>query len=397
MAISFATKQTKTRGEMSGGWLSWGWLVDLILREALLDHSPVVRRNGGAWLLSLLVASKPFLNSCCLRAQAETLPTTTPATRQAVRRIGSVDYSDQISPVVARLPLFQRAFLGLLFERQSDLAKEVAALGLAKVAQSASCVEEGLVQASCNNGLAAAAAVDPTVSSFSPLGLRDELLKDLVDAFQQTKASSSTFAPLSTATEDGDDDSGSAMTTNEGPGEDDEESNAASLGAMLNAVQRAQESFNSATTAAAAPAPAPTEQGRRREVSGGGGGGRDQSLDLLFASLSSSSSSDGSSLSHGGVYAELVDMAMAMGRPQLLYTFLSVVNAHPIWATCQLAVRCVVAARGGVGDKLASVAASHVPPGGGSGETWEVAFLPRLFRLRFDPNPHTASVMQRLW
>jgi hypothetical protein len=98
-------------------------VLDVVLRGPLQDSSPVVRRNGATWLLAALVAVHPTL----VAAAVET------AEAAAVVCQGwSV-----------RLPVLQRCFLALLMDRrQSELAKEVAALGLAATAKAAQAIDE---------------------------------------------------------------------------------------------------------------------------------------------------------------------------------------------------------------------------------------------------------------
>jgi len=352
----------------------WGEVADLVLQEALLDHSPVVRRNGGAWLLCLLVATAPYLRAATGGLEDGAPP---PAAKDPRR---------PSCAVALRLPVLQRAFLGLLLERQSDVAKEIAALGLASVARAAALLTAPPVSTDSEQ-----------VSCEAAKGtLKEELLADLIQAFQRSKTTSRTAA-LHSERADNSDDASAATAAEVGEDEAAAQLNAA-LPALLEAAREAQTQHHTSASAlaAAAAASANGATGRARTEEGEAG----SPLDALFASLAphrASPSGEGSAAlsSHGGVYAELVDMAMAMGRPQLLYSFLSVANAHPIWSSYPPAIRCAVAARtttGGGGDQKLSAGTDSV-----SIESWESTLLPRLFRLRFDPNPHTAGVMQRLW
>ena len=140
-------------------------------------------------------------------------------------------------------------------------------------------------------------------------------------------------------------------------------------------------------------------------------------LSALYSNLGASSS-DPSSVSAGatgsamggvtgGVDGELCDMAVGMGRPDLIYTFLVVVASHPLWQSpdCHLGRRCAEVIRQNVRalDRPESSSTSNSAEGAANSEDgaaevgWEARLLPRLYRLRFDPNPHTRVVMGRLW
>jgi hypothetical protein len=112
----------------------------------------------------------------------------------------------------------------------------------------------------------------------------------------------------------------------------------------------------------------------------------------------------GEGLSSAGVYAELVDLAMGMHRPQLVYTFLAAVASHEAWRSSALAKRCVqhtktLSTAAGRATSSTIGAAADCSPDGVSDEAWALSgdLLPRLYCLRFDPNPHSRQVMRRLW
>ena len=125
--------------------------VDLIDRVLLkqIDHSPVVRRAGGAWLLCILTA--------LARARAPTSDGSAPPR----------GLPDSLAP---RLSLVQQAFLSLLLDRrQTDITHEVAALGLSATAQVATLLD--------------AQAANHSDSS----SLLEALLGKLMESFKKTR------------------------------------------------------------------------------------------------------------------------------------------------------------------------------------------------------------------
>jgi hypothetical protein len=129
--------------------LGFATVLDRLLKEPLRDHSPLVKRSGAVWLLCVLVSSlgkRPVARgnpSAVARGNPSAVasssvppppPLVPPLSRRLLLGRGAV--GDAAAELAARLPALQRSFLGLLLDRrQSDLGREVAALGLAALAQ----------------------------------------------------------------------------------------------------------------------------------------------------------------------------------------------------------------------------------------------------------------------
>ncbi|CAN0092724.1 unnamed protein product, partial [Hapterophycus canaliculatus] len=121
--------------------------------------------------------------------------------------------------------------------------------------------------------------------------------------------------------------------------------------------------------------------GRRRAAasaattgSGGGGG-----VDVHGASHAGAALSEAGA----GAYGEMCAVANDVGRPDLIYSFLSMASHHAAWTTRR-------GASFGLGAIINQVSAEAF---GGQLER----IVPRLFRYRFDPSAKTRAAMEQLW
>ncbi|CAM9494930.1 unnamed protein product [Scytosiphon promiscuus] len=121
--------------------------------------------------------------------------------------------------------------------------------------------------------------------------------------------------------------------------------------------------------------------GRRRAAgsaamtgSGGAGG-----VDVHGASHAGAALSEAGA----GAYGEMCAVANDVGRPDLIYSFLSMASHHAAWTTRR-------GASFGLGAIINQVSAEAF---GGQLER----IVPRLFRYRFDPSAKTRAAMEQLW
>jgi hypothetical protein len=123
---------TEDRFSPVGGVL----VLDAVLRGPMQDSSPMVRRNGATWLLAILVAAPPaFVALRSMLAKGISLGSSQTTVDGEVAAFVWQGWLE-------RIPILQKCFLKLLLDRrQSELGKEVAALGLAATAKAAQAMD----------------------------------------------------------------------------------------------------------------------------------------------------------------------------------------------------------------------------------------------------------------